>query len=223
MPTTHVIQVNQSLADLCELYGLSPERIWSDPANGELRRKRSDPNRLLAGDEVVIPDKEPKTARVKAGAVHRFRRRGIPARIRIQLLREGAPRSKVPFLLIADGKEIRGSTNHQGILEAWVPNRATSGELRLGAGEDEEVYEVALGGMDPIEEIAGVQKRLLNLGFDCGEIDGRMSDETVAALAEFQEARSLEPTGELDEATRELLAKLSDTEALPEPPSPDLD
>jgi hypothetical protein len=52
---------------------------------------------------------------------------------------------------------------------------------------------------DPIVE--QVQKRLTELGYDPGPVDGKMGRKTTAAIREFQQDRSLLATGELNEAT----------------------
>ena len=80
-----------------------------------------------------------------------------------------------------------------------------AGRLTLGEGEEEEEYELRLGDIDPITSISGVQRRLKNLGFDCGAVDGKLSTQTSEALGEFQAKHELEVTGQPDQATRERL------------------
>jgi N-acetylmuramoyl-L-alanine amidase len=59
--------------------------------------------------------------------------------------------------------------------------------------------------MDPADEVSGVQARLNNLGFDCGEPDGVLDDDTKSAVRAFQVLFGLEPSGEIDDAFREKL------------------
>jgi peptidoglycan hydrolase-like protein with peptidoglycan-binding domain len=65
-----------------------------------------------------------------------------------------------------------------------------------------------VGGLDPVEETSGVQKRLVNLGHYRGPVDGEPSVDLTAAIRAFQSANGLEPTGEPDDATREKLRKV---------------
>ena len=59
--------------------------------------------------------------------------------------------------------------------------------------------------MDPISEVSGIKRRLANLGFYSGPMDGDMDEETQEALARFQTQQGLPATGQADEATRQKL------------------
>jgi Putative peptidoglycan binding domain len=59
--------------------------------------------------------------------------------------------------------------------------------------------------MDPGQTVANVQSALQQQGYYQGEIDGILGPQTRAALAEFQSAQGLEPTGAVDEPTLETL------------------
>ncbi len=59
--------------------------------------------------------------------------------------------------------------------------------------------------MDPGQTVANVQSALQEQGYYEGEIDGILGPQTRAALAEYQSAQGLEPTGAVDEPTLETL------------------
>jgi hypothetical protein len=59
--------------------------------------------------------------------------------------------------------------------------------------------------VDPGQEVANVQSALQEQGYYQGEIDGVLGPQTRAALAEYQSAQGLEPTGAIDEPTVEAL------------------
>jgi hypothetical protein len=211
MAIEHVIEQGQGLSYLCELYGFSPARIWDDPANEALRAARSDPNVLLPGDVVTIPDKTAGHVPAPTGKRHRFVRKGVPALFRLQLLDGATPRASAPYALEIDGRTISGTTDAQGRVEAWVPNRARTGLLRFGDRNEE--LELEFGFLDPVDALTGVQKRLTNLGFDCAYEAGAMGPGTRAALLHFQATAGLPETGEADDATRQRLVQLHDTAA----------
>lgn len=50
-------------------------------------------------------------------------------------------------------------------------------------------------------EVLQVQRRLSQLGFDPGQMDGRWGDQTTTALESFQEQAGLSPTGNLNLTT----------------------
>ena len=62
--------------------------------------------------------------------------------------------------------------------------------------------------MDPADGIAGVCKRLYNLGYQCPTDVDEMTPEIAAALQAFQRHFGLEVTGEIDEETCSRLQEL---------------
>jgi len=58
---------------------------------------------------------------------------------------------------------------------------------------------------DPAQVVANVQSALQEQGYYQGDIDGILGPQTRAALAEYQSAQGLEPTGLVDEPTLETL------------------
>ena len=58
---------------------------------------------------------------------------------------------------------------------------------------------------DPAQTVANVQSALQEQGYYHGDIDGVLGPQTRAALAEYQSAQGLEPTGLVDEPTLETL------------------
>jgi len=55
------------------------------------------------------------------------------------------------------------------------------------------------------EQIREAQKQLKQAGFYQGSIDGLLGQQTQEAIREYQKARGLPQTGQLDEPTKELL------------------
>jgi len=58
---------------------------------------------------------------------------------------------------------------------------------------------------DPGQVVANVQSALQEQGYYQGDIDGVLGPQTRAALAEYQSAQGLEPTGAVDEPTLQTL------------------
>ena len=208
MPLRYRVEQGDSVVKLAKEHGLSPDTIWNHPDNADLKERRKDMNILAAGDEVVIPDREPRRASAAAGKTHVFKRRGVPMIFRLQLLEYNQPRKDRPYVLEVDGVSYEGTTDDQGRIERYLPNDARRGRLRVGDGEVD--VEILFGHMDPISEVSGVQRRLINLGFDCGEPGGELTPRTLAALRAFQALVGLEPNGELSDETRDTLASCHD-------------
>ena len=94
------------------------------------------------------------------------------------------------------------------------PGPETPGARRdwLGKGDPEKVltWKLFLGNLEPIETTKGVKARLTNLGFLCGDLDDKETDEYQKALTQFQIVYKLEVTGKPDEPTREKLVEIHD-------------
>lgn len=68
---------------------------------------------------------------------------------------------------------------------------------------------------DPLVEQA--QKKLTELGYDPGPIDGKMGKKTAAAIKSFQQENALQATGELNELTKKKLDIGQEMSVLPNP------
>lgn len=188
-------------------HGLFWDKIWNHPKNNDLKEKRKDPDVLCPGDTVFIPDKEGKEESGPTKKCHRFKRKGVPSRLRMILRDEdNKPRANEPYILIIDGHIFNGTTGADGKVEHPIPPGAKRATLRVG--ENQEEYFFDLGYIDPISEISGVQSRLNNLEFDCGPVDGILNDKTREAIQRFQEKYDLEVNGEIDRATRDELEEV---------------
>ncbi|MEO0973114.1 MAG: peptidoglycan-binding domain-containing protein, partial [Pseudomonadota bacterium] len=136
------------------------------------------------------------------------RRMGIPAVYRLQVMDYEQVRARQDYRLDVDGIVRTGTTDAEGVLEEFVAPDARAG--RLVIGEDDFTVLIDFGHMDPIEELSGIQKRLTNLGYECGEPDGTLNDATRSALARFQARFELEQTGEVNDETLDKLQALHD-------------
>ena len=203
MPTRHVVQDCESLIQIAERYGFLPHTIWQDPANAELRSRRSDMNVLKAGDVVVIPDPRQRSLFAHTGSRYVVRLRGIPAKYRLQLSREGRPRANEDYELSVDGAPHHGRTDESGVLEEWIPASARRGELAIGP--DRERFVIEFGRLDPPDDVVGAKQRLRNLGYPIRDDSSELDDHTGRIIAAFQRSEGLVATGKLDETTARAL------------------
>ncbi len=205
MPTRHTVQQGDSVVKLAEQYGLFVATIEDHPDNKDLKNERGNMDALQPGDILAIPDKTEKVVSAAAETKHRFKRKGVPAIFRIQLFDNNIPRADQDYRLDIDGHSTEGMTDADGVLETALPTNAAQGKLVIGPDLFEMTF--LFGGMDPIEEISGVQMRLKNLGYSSGSDSNELNDEIRKALRHFQADFELEETGEPDSDT---LAKLAD-------------
>lgn len=199
MPTL-TVSPGDSIPSIAKDNGFFWETIWNHPKNAALKAKRKDPNLLFEGDEVWVPELELREESRGTNACHKFKLKGQQVKFKLKLLMMGEPRAGEQYSLVVDGTLYSGTTGGDGLLEHVLPANAKEGKLLLRGGKEE--YPVRIGHLDPMDEIAGVQQRLNNLGFNGGAEDGQMNDALQAALKAFQLQRGLQPTGELDAATK---------------------
>lgn len=201
----HLVQQGECISSIAENAGHFWETIWDDAANSELRQARQDPNVLLPEDRVHVPPLREKWESRQTEMRHRFRRRGWPEMLRFRVLRDDEPRGNQPYTLAVDGRETTGVTDANGNLSHPIAPDARRAVLRVGTEPDVDRFEFALGAIDPIDAISGVQGRLRNLGFDVGPIDGVWGPRSEAALRQYQVKRGLKGSGRADELTRQKL------------------
>jgi len=202
--TTYIVAAGDSMLSIAQNNGFFWETLWNHPQNAKLKELRKDPELLAPGDEVFIPDLRVTPVSRPTEATHKFKLKGVPAKLKIQLTILDQPRANERYVLKIDDQLFEGTTDSEGHLEHFIPPNASGGELQLNDGK--EIIPVRLGHLNPVDLLSGVQQRLNNLGLYCAE-DGEMSDETAAALRGFQAKHGLPVTGEADSATK---AKLQD-------------
>jgi N-acetylmuramoyl-L-alanine amidase len=202
----HSVASGECLTSIAFDNGFHWKTLWDHPGNAELKQARHDPFSLAPGDVVHVPDLEVKPYLRATGATHTFRRKGVPAKLKLQLQRpDGTLRADEPYELTIDGKPVPGElkTDSEGRIEHFMAPNAVAAMLRLDGGKEE--YALQLGHILPIEDDGGVQARLANLGFYHEPSDGEEAEALEAAVQDFQVCYGLEPSGKLDDATREKL------------------
>jgi hypothetical protein len=200
----HVVQKGECITSISAAHGHFWESVWNDPENAGLRELRKHPNILMEGDSVRIPPIRSRTFTLDTGLMHRFRRNGIPAALRLRFTDFDQPRSGLPYKLLIDGVQVReGTLDDDGRLEALIDPEARQAVVQLGVPPEEHVF--LLGQVPPVTEISGLYARLGNLGYPTGTAAESMTEELAAALRQFQRDRGIPETGEPDEATREKL------------------
>ena len=69
------------------------------------------------------------------------------------------------------------------------------------------ILDLGMGHLDPIEDLSGVQARLENLGFHCGDEEGELGPRTRVALKRFRAQHKIEEAELLGPATLKQLEK----------------
>jgi hypothetical protein len=92
--TTYVVRKGDCLSSIAFEHGFLWDAIWNHPDNAGLRSLRKDPDVLLEGDVVAIPDPAPKQVSVPTMANHRFVLRTAPTMLRLRITERKPPAPK---------------------------------------------------------------------------------------------------------------------------------
>ncbi|MGB2985767.1 MAG: peptidoglycan-binding protein [Phycisphaerae bacterium] len=198
----YVVKEGDCISSIAFETGHFWEKVWNDPGNAKLKEIRKNPNVLLPGDRVTIPEVTPKQEPGETEMRHRFVRRGVPEVLRVRFEdEEKKPYVSKAYVIEIDGEAREGYTNGDGLLEQPISPDAKTAKITFP--ELNEEYEFDLGKLEPIESLKGVQARLNNLGFACGEATGEWDERTARAVRHYQVAYELDnQSGELDDDTR---------------------
>ena len=199
------LKENECLISISEKFGHHWETIWNHSENSEIKAIRKDARVMKKGDRLMIPPVAGKQEQVASEKRHKFVRKGIPALVRIQVLREGQPMAGQPWKAVVDSVSKEGTSAGDGIVEIPIGNQAKFARLEVGTGEELTIYELRLGQLDPPDTVSGAQARLNNLGYPCGKVDGILGPNTRTAITGFQKAQGIPASGELNTETADLL------------------
>ena len=220
MPEDYEVVPGDCMSSIAYAHGFFWQTLWNDGANAALKAKRKNPNVLMTGDIVHIPD---LTIKQEPGATetrHKFMLKGVPEIFRMKLLdADHQPRANLEYTIIIEGNARKGTTDGNGELKESIPPDAHSGKLLVPTPPDKsgkpipgrpkfQVMILNLGTLNPVTEISGIKSRLTNLGFYKGPIDENLDDDTKRALRAFQRRKGLPVTGNPDDATQAQLLKI---------------
>jgi len=220
MTEDYEVQAGDCMSSIAYAHGFFWQTLWDLPANASLKNQRKNPNVLMAGDVVHIPD---LTLKQEPGAPeqrHTFLLKGVPEQLRMKLLdAANKPRPNLDYIIVIDGKSRRGQTDANGELNEDIPPDARSGKLIFDASSDstgksapvnstKKELKLQLGNLDPVSEPTGLKARLANLGFYKGPVDDQVDDATKQAIGAFQNKQGLPVTGIADDATQARLQEL---------------
>ena len=162
---------------------------------------------LNPGDPVWIPEEEPKYDWHQVGPGETITLEIVESlrQFKLTLIKPNRePIANQSFVLQLDGGTTKeGTTDGEGVLDVQVPYDATHGVLKVG----KLIFNVEIGGLDPIHTIKGLQARLANLGFEPGPIDGISGKKTTGAIEAFQAYKQMDETGVADKPTLTALLK----------------
>lgn len=205
----YTVKQGDCILSIAEDFGLLWETIWNHPDNAQLKQRRKDPNILLPGDVVTVPEKDLRVESAQTEKRNKFVIQMPQAQVRLRLHDfKRQPRANLAYTATVDGAITSGRSDGDGFITLPVAPNAREMKLDVTEGSRTDHYTLPLGAIDPIEEISGVQQRLTNLGLACASENGTMGELTKTAIRALQVEKGLKATGELDDATRQAVLKM---------------
>jgi N-acetylmuramoyl-L-alanine amidase len=162
--------------------------IWDHPNNADLKNQRKNPNILLPGDQVFIPDMEEKHESGATDKRHTFKvdKKTLKLRLVLEDIYE-KPIAGAQCALLVEGQIFQLTTDGNGKLEQEIPLDAKDGAITI-RGDQTPVSDfpilLKIGDLDPVTEDSGQIARLNNLGYFPG--DGTDEAAFESAIEEFQ-------------------------------------
>lgn len=204
----YVVRSGDYLSSIARNFGTTPDAIWSDPANADLKKKRRNPEILAPGDVLFLRRVKPKWLSVTVGSTNSFTGKVPTAQVQV-VLRDsaGTPLANKNVTTSPKLGDDPLSTDGSGLLTLVVP--LTLRTISVVVADSGPRFDIRVGGLDPHDTPSGLLSRLRQLGHVAHEDHaiGRRSwlmphARAVGQLAlargieSFQRANDREVTGE---------------------------
>jgi hypothetical protein len=207
----YVVRSGDYLTKLASTLGFDADAVWNDPANEELKAQRPNPEILAPGDVLIIPEPSPDPIDLHAGTSNSYEADVPKVHVALAFSTPGLageddePLADEPYVVLGLGEDVEGTTSGDGQVEFDVP--VTVREVTIEFPDRGYRCPVGIGDIDPNDEPSGVRQRLQNLGYHLSTDpdEAHAEEEMRLALLTFQRSAGLEPSGVLDDATRDAI------------------
>jgi N-acetylmuramoyl-L-alanine amidase len=213
MPDYYTVQQGDHLSKIAKDNGFTDyTAIWNHPENADLKKQRQNPNVLLPGDQIFVPDMEEKQESGATDKRHTFTvdKKILKLRLVLEDIYEKPIAGAQCALLVGD-QTFQVTTDSQGKLEQEIPLDSTEAFLAIRGDQTpfaNEVIAIKIGHLDPIDELSGQIARLNNLGYFPGDLDGSDADAFQSAVEEFQCDHGLKVDGDCGPKTQAKLKEV---------------
>jgi hypothetical protein len=192
MSGNYTVKQGDYVSKVARQFGFSDYRtVWDHGQNSELKTKRKNPNVLLPGDQLFIPDRELRQEARPTDQRHKFEVHAKP-QLQLRLVLEDQfekPIADANCVLVLEGETRKVTTDGEGRLEEILPPLVHDALLII---QDPQTafnglqIPVKVGDMDPVDEISGQEDRLNNLGYFAGSKGDPDDPRFRSAVEEFQ-------------------------------------
>jgi hypothetical protein len=206
----YVVRAGDYLSKLSHSLGFDADKVWGDAKNADLKKARTDPNMLQAGDILFVPDEPKPKLDLIPESENDFV--GIVPMVTVSVVvdEDGIPLANAKYTIQGLGTDDKVfTTDKDGRVKFDAAVHVREAVVRfVDSGHS---MKVGIGDLDPIDTDSGARMRLTHLGFFGPVLEGdeqyeaQSGGQLAAAIAAFQRAKGASVTGLLDDATKKLL------------------
>jgi hypothetical protein len=150
------------------------ETVWSAPENADLGKRRKDPQVLHPVDTIHVPARLPPQFSFATGREHVITVNRTKLTVRVRLVDWlGKPRAGQACVVTADGDPQEVTSDGQGAVQFVVSPVTSRATIDCGDGE---VFDLAVGALNPVDTLTGAGSRLANLGLYSHVEDATIDD-----------------------------------------------
>ena len=124
MSKIHTVRQGECLTSIAREYGLKSWRfLYEHPENEQLRALRNNPNALLPGDRIVIPEASAKSISGPTDKRHSYRIKGESTYLRLNMLLDVFGEGSVgKYVLDVEGmnEPLEGELGEKGAIDVQV-------------------------------------------------------------------------------------------------------
>jgi hypothetical protein len=162
----YVVRQGEYLLKIAYKFGFDADTIWNDPKNDDLRTLRPNPNILLAGDLLYIPDqvdKQPSSFGLVTGSTNTFSVDPPTVPVTVEFVDTEDTSYASRAYTIKELDRLTGlQTDGQGVVTFDAP--VTLDEATVVFTDTGETWVLAIGCLDPVDTLSGMFQRLQSLG-----------------------------------------------------------
>ena len=198
MTKIHTVLEGEHLAGIAAQHGFHDlGTILDHPENDELKKSRPNPNILVAGDRVFIPDPEEKEEVAATQKRTIFQLAGLGLELHAKIVDQGFAAFSGDVTLKALGTTTPMKPNGD-VFESFLDPTAKHATLQFPVSDTERKrppITLEPGRLDPLDTLSGLQQRLNNLGYFAGFVKTPATDpkkleqqdpQLFMAVQEFQ-------------------------------------
>ena len=158
------VRDNDFVLKLAHKLGFNPDVVWNDPRNGDLRELRKDPNVLLGGDILYVPDQDPESHDLVVGTTNSFVAPEPPqTTVSVRFVGSESSTYAGRAFALDELPDLSGlATDDTGLATFDVP--VTLDRVTLVFPDTGESHALLIGALNPIDTPSGMFQRLQHLG-----------------------------------------------------------